>query len=159
MHLEVLRDDAAFKVRAAALIVRDGRVLLNGLSSVDVWMLPGGTGEFGESSEQTLVRELREELGVEATVGRLLWVVEHFFDAAARRWHQLLWVHEVALPADCDLVRRDAWVSPTADGEERFRWADRSDLRALRVIPGFLPDAIGDVPREPRHLVHRDGVR
>ena len=156
MHLELLQGDAAFKVRAAALIVRDGRVLLNGLSSVDVWMLPGGTGEFGESSEEILVRELREELGVEAAVGRLLWVVEHFFDTGPRRWHQLLWIYEAALPADCDLVRRDAWVSPTADGEERFRWAGRADLRALRVIPGFLPGAIGDLPATTRFLVHDD---
>ena len=54
------------------ILVRDGRVLL-GLRSADaawlagVWDIFGGHLEPGESAEQALVRELREELGVDAT--------------------------------------------------------------------------------------------
>lgn len=156
MHLQVLNDDAAFKVRAAALIVRDGRVLLNHVQSGGAWMLPGGTGEFGESSETTLRRELREELGVETAVGRLLWVVEHFFVGGPRRWHQLLWVHEAALPEDCAIVRKETWESAGSDGVDRFRWTPLSDLHGVRLIPGFLADAIANVPNAPVRVVHRD---
>jgi len=154
MHLEVLDGRSAFKVRSAALIVRDGRVLLNRLRGDDVWMLPGGTGEFGESAEATLRRELREELGVDAAVGRLLWVVEHFFEITGRRWHQLLWIHEATLPTD--VCVDDAWERTAADGAERFFWADASALRSLRVIPGFLPGAVASPPREPVRVVYRD---
>ena len=156
MHLEVLDGASAFKVRAAALIVHDGRVLLNRLRGDDVWMLPGGTGEFGETSEATLARELREELGVDATVGRRLWVVEHFFGLTGRRWHQILTIHEAALPAGCDLVRRDAWEAETGDGEERFRWAGDAELRSLRVLPGFVAGCLRELPATTRFLVHRD---
>lgn len=159
MHLEVVRDASAFKVRAAALIVRDGRVLLNRLRGDETWMLPGGTGEFGETAEETLRRELREELGVECEIGRLLWVVEHFFDLGPRRWHQLLWIHEVALPDDCAVVRAESMDSPHAEGSDHFRWTPFAELRALRLVPGFLADAAADSPREPRHLVHVDAVR
>ncbi len=54
------------------LLVRDGRVLL-GLRSADAawlagaWDVFGGHVEPGESAEQALVRELREELGIDAT--------------------------------------------------------------------------------------------
>lgn len=59
------------------ILVRDGRVLL-GLRSADAswladaWDVFGGHVEPGESAEQTLVRELREELGIDATGWRPL---------------------------------------------------------------------------------------
>src|SRR5262245_57316466 len=158
MHLEVVDAASAFKVRSAALIVRDGRVLLNRLRGDDVWMLPGGTGEFGESAEETLRRELREELGVDASVGRLLWVVEHFFDVTGRRWHQLLWIHEATLPRAAGLDA-ETWERAAADGAEVFRWADAAALRSLRVLPGFLAASLGDLPREPARVVQRDFAR
>ena len=54
-------------------LVRDGRVLLghrrpDKQAYPDVWDLPGGVMEAGESELETLVRELREELGVEVAV-------------------------------------------------------------------------------------------
>jgi 8-oxo-dGTP pyrophosphatase MutT (NUDIX family) len=158
MHLEVRDGSSAFKIRSAALIVRDGRVLLNRLRGDDVWMLPGGTGEFGESAEETLRRELREELGVEASVGRLLWVVEHFFELTGRRWHQVLWIYEASLPGDVGSEDGE-WERASSDGAERFLWADAAALRSLRVVPGFLPGAVADPPHRPVHLTHRDLAR
>lgn len=56
-----------------AALVHDGRVLMVHRSPQrrwypDVWDLPGGHVEAGEDSRAALVRELREELGVEAVV-------------------------------------------------------------------------------------------
>ena len=66
---------------AAAVVWRNGRLLLTqrppggplGLQ----WELPGGKIEAGESPEQALVRELREELGVGATAHEVLDVDTH----------------------------------------------------------------------------------
>jgi 8-oxo-dGTP pyrophosphatase MutT (NUDIX family) len=159
MQLEVADGASWFKVRAGALIVRDGRVLLNRLRGDETWMLPGGTGEFGETVEETLRRELREELGVECRVGRLLWMVEHFFDISPRRWHQLLWIHEATLPDDCAMVRTEAMDTPSPDGLDHFRWTRFDDLRRIRVLPGFLADEVRAPPSAPRHVVRVDGVR
>lgn len=56
-------------VSACALIDRDGRVLLaqrpEGKSMAGLWEFPGGKVTDGETPEEALVRELREELGVE----------------------------------------------------------------------------------------------
>lgn len=60
-------------ISTAAIIHREGQVLV-GLRSAggDVgnrWEFPGGKAEPGESSEDALRRELREELGIEAVIG------------------------------------------------------------------------------------------
>lgn len=54
----------------AAAIIRDGRVLAAHRSSTPIgWEFPGGKVERGESHQDALVREIREELGVDVAVG------------------------------------------------------------------------------------------
>ncbi len=56
-------------VAACALVDADGRVLLAerpaGKAMAGLWEFPGGKVEAGERPEETLIRELREELGIE----------------------------------------------------------------------------------------------
>ncbi len=55
-------------VAACALVDIDGRVLLaqrpEGKSMAGLWEFPGGKIEHGERPEETLIRELKEELGI-----------------------------------------------------------------------------------------------
>ncbi|HEV7434587.1 MAG TPA: (deoxy)nucleoside triphosphate pyrophosphohydrolase, partial [Pseudorhizobium sp.] len=59
-------------VAACALIDADGRILLaqrpEGKSLAGLWEFPGGKVEPGETPEETLIRELEEELGISTKV-------------------------------------------------------------------------------------------
>lgn len=67
-------------IHVVAGVITDarGRILLNRRTEnrdmAGLWEFPGGKREEGESSEQALVRELREELGIEAEVGD--WIMD-----------------------------------------------------------------------------------
>jgi 8-oxo-dGTP pyrophosphatase MutT (NUDIX family)/GNAT superfamily N-acetyltransferase len=65
---------------ARAVIVDNGQLLLARARGADNTFLPGGHAEPGESLTAAVVREVREELGVECVVGPPAGVVEH-------RWH------------------------------------------------------------------------
>lgn len=59
---------------AAAVVLRDGEVLLIKRRDFEVWALPGGGIEAGESAAQAAVREVREETGIEVRLTRLVGV-------------------------------------------------------------------------------------
>src|SRR5260221_4955041 len=66
---------------SAALIFCDGKLLITQRHAKShlggLWKFPGGKREAGETFEQCLVRELREELGVKVAVGELLESLTH----------------------------------------------------------------------------------
>lgn len=120
-------------VSAVALVDSDGRVLLAqrppGKSLAGLWEFPGGKVEPGETPEAALIRELREELGIDTEESCLapLTFASHSYEDfhllmplfACRRWHGtpearegqvLKWVRANALrdypmpPADIPLI-------------------------------------------------------
>ena len=68
----------------AAVIVRDGAVLATQRGYGDFegwWEFPGGKVDAGETPEQALVREIREEMNASIAVERYLCTAEHDYEA------------------------------------------------------------------------------
>ncbi len=110
----------------AAVVRRDdGSVLVArrrpGSHLAGLWEFPGGTVEDGERPEEALARELREELGVELSVGAPLTFAWHRDES-----------REVLL-----LFYRGAITSGSPHGREgqEVRWVTPSELSALATPP------------------------
>ena len=69
------------------VVLHDGRVLLL-LNERDEWDLPGGRPDAGEDHRMALVREVREETGLEVEVGGL--VDEHLFEVLPLRFVRIV---------------------------------------------------------------------
>ncbi|MGC4951699.1 NUDIX domain-containing protein [Actinomadura citrea] len=66
-------------VRVTGVVIEDDRVLLldQDTDTGRSWSLPGGKVEEAEPLAEALVREMREETGIDVEVGRLLYVCDH----------------------------------------------------------------------------------
>lgn len=115
----------------AAIIRRPGQILLarrqRGDHLAGHWEFPGGKIEGGETPEQCLARELEEEFGVGAAVGRFVASSRHAYDT---REIELL-VYEAELePGEWNL-----------DSHDETRWVATRDLLTYDLAPADIPIA------------------
>jgi len=149
-----------FQMRIAGLAFRDGHVLVHRATHETFWTFPGGRAEMGETSAETLAREMVEELGADVQVGRLLWAVENFFHYEKKHWHELGFYYLMELPESFPFHPSDI-IHRVQDGKNQleFRWvpATRDALKALDIPPYFIADEIENLPTTVKHLVWQDG--
>jgi ADP-ribose pyrophosphatase YjhB (NUDIX family) len=126
---------------ASVAVIRDGRVLLAARANppaAHVFSLPGGVVEAGETLAEAALRELREEVGVEAEILGFLSPVEIIQRDAAGRVER----HFVV----CAHVARWTGGEPQIGAEAlEVRWLAPEDLARLdgdpsfRTTPGLIP--------------------
>jgi 8-oxo-dGTP pyrophosphatase MutT (NUDIX family) len=135
-HVRKLREavgSALLQLPSVTGIVFDARerMLLVHDVDTDLWVAPGGLIEPGERPAEAVVRELREEIGVDVEPVGLLgvfggdgFVVEY---GNGDRTSYVMAVFECAIVAG----------EPAPDREEvhALRWVDRGELGALRLAP------------------------
>src|SRR5215831_2186212 len=92
---------------SAGLVFRDGKLLIT-RRHVDthlggLWEFPGGKREPNESYEQCLVRELREELGIEVVVGGLVESLTHAYPekTVVLNFYRCRWTQNEPRAIDC----------------------------------------------------------
>jgi 8-oxo-dGTP diphosphatase len=118
-------------VVAAALIDADGRVLLAerpaGKSMAGLWEFPGGKVEPGEKPETSLIRELREELGI--TVKEECLAPFAFASHGYEKFHLLMPLY---------LCRRWEGIVQPQEGQ-RIVWVRPLDMANYPVPPADVP--------------------
>jgi ADP-ribose pyrophosphatase YjhB (NUDIX family) len=67
------------RIRVTGVVIEDGRILVlnQDTDSGRSWSLPGGKLEEGETLAEALIREMKEETGLDIEPGRLLYVCDH----------------------------------------------------------------------------------
>jgi 8-oxo-dGTP diphosphatase len=124
---------------AAAVVIEDRRVLLTRRHQHQhlggLWEFPGGKLEKGESPEEALVRECREECGIEVAVHEVLDVTHHRYPER----EVLLLFYRCELcegPVRHLQVADHAWVAPGDLGRYALPPADQRVVERIRRLIG-----------------------
>lgn len=132
----------------------DRCVLAHTTDPDEYWALPGGTIEVLEPSAETLKREMVEELGVEVEIGRLIWIVENFFNIEGSDFHEIAFYYEMRLPTECHLLSSARpFTSQDGETELTFAWHPLGRLEQLHLKPEFLRAGLRRPPSSTQHLL------
>ena len=125
---------AGIETIARGVCVIDGKILLCKARGGKTTYLPGGHIEFGETGRQALVREIREEMGLDSRTGAFLGVVENSFMQHGKPHAEINLVYELSL-AEGDVRAREDWIE--------FEWRPLADLGDL------LPETFRKLGTDP----------
>lgn len=119
---------------AAGLVFREGKLLITQRHTSShlggLWEFPGGKREEGETFEQCLVRELREELGIEVEVGELVENLTHDYPekTVTLKFFRCCWKQNEPQALGCSDLK---WVTA---GELRNYKFPAADARLLEML-------------------------
>lgn len=144
-----------FHLRAGAVVIDRGHLLLHRLEGDAFWALPGGRVNAGEQACDALEREFLEELGLPVQCKELLCVGENFFEYEREPHHEVGLYFSVALPPDAPVNDKSA-THQGVEGNRRleFRWFSLASLRELDFRPAALRDSLSKALL-PTHFVQR----
>ena len=136
--------NTVFGVRATALIVEEGKLLV--VEDEDGFYTIGGAIQVGERTEEAVIREVKEELGVKAQARQLAFVVENHFEQAGVHFHNIEFHYLVDLLEDAPLTMQE---------DERqlpCRWIALNQLHTVPLKPGFLKTVLPEWDGQLRHI-------
>lgn len=125
---------AGIEVIARGIAIREGKVLLCRAKGGSSTYLPGGHIEFGEKGKEALVREIKEEMGLDSTAGDMIGVVENAFIQKGKP-HQ-----EINLVYTFSFEPMIAAMMPTHAMEDwiEFEWCPLDELEKANLLPADM---------------------
>jgi len=152
--------DTTFKTSEGVFNYRVGAIILNGTKALmahdnrrDQYYTVGGRAHFGETSEQTMLREIFEETGIKAELDRLAFVQEGFFNADGTDFHELAF-YWLVKPFD---FKEIDFSSLKCDGDDNeLCWIDLADKKwcdGKEIYPVWLREKALCIPTGITHIV------
>lgn len=127
------------------------------MSLLDLTRRESGTRE---TAEETIRREMLEELATDVQVVSPLWFVENFFDYDGLSYHEIAPYFLIRFPPASMPLTTKAFEPLAGDVHLRFKWfhLSQEELAGLPLLPAFLAKGLTDLPVSLLHIVQRDAV-
>ena len=151
MDITIDVKDYKMNVRSAGVIIHNGKILLHRNVNSGHYALIGGRVEIGESSTDTIKREIKEELGKDIKITGYISTIENFFEIKGSKYHEIMFVHKIEFTNEED--QKIEYTMKNIEGKEylQYEWIDLDIIDEYQL----LPKAMKDVLKENRFPVHK----
>ena len=148
-------EDYICDLRTVAVLVKDGKLLVQRDKDGQEYALPGGHVKIGETLECGLIRETREEMGVEIRCKHLLWSEECFWEWNGRQAHNIAFYYEIELCEGYEIPDHGEFVSQKDNCDVVIGWMPLEKLSEIVIYPEFIREEIYHLDGPMKHFVSR----
>ncbi len=138
--LSIMIDNVKFNYRAGLLIERGNKILVECNPKIDFVTLPGGRVKVLESTIETLIREINEEMNIKLDENefKMNAIIENFFNMDDKKYHELYVLYRMKVSRGDKRFRKDM---KNIDSESSYyKWVDKDKLAEVNLLPVTLRD-------------------
>ena len=154
MDLTIDIKDYKLNIRAACIIKHNNKVLLHKSDDKDHYCLIGGRVEIGENSENTIRREIIEELGKEIDITRYVSTIENFFEFEGSKYHEYMFVYEAEFKNENDKLIEETLKNVEGKEYLKYYWVDLDEIDTVNI----KPKVIKEIFKEEKYPVHKINI-
>ena len=136
------KEDGSFKLRVCGVVQVGDKILIDNCDNAPFWGYPGGHVELGESTREAVVREVKEEIGVDAEIIKNLASIQLFFTREdGKPFHEIGFYYLMK----ANIEPKNLTIEENDKGKLRkhqFRWVTKEELKKLDVRPTELKKVI-----------------
>lgn len=151
MDITVDLSNYKLNVRSCAIIIHDNKILIHKNINSDHYALIGGRVQIGENSEETVKREIFEELGKKIVVEEYIATIENFFEMKGSKYHEILFVYKAEFVEDED--KKIIKTMQNIEGKDylHYEWIKIHEIHKYEI----LPNVIKDILKERKYPIHK----
>lgn len=149
-------DQTVFNFRTCGVISDGERVLLHRRKDDIYWALVGGRVQMLESSDCAIKREIKEELGEDISIVKLLWTVENFFRYEDKHFHEISTIYLVDLGKESWILNQRNSFNGIEGERLIYKWFNFDELNSLDLRPSFLKEKLISLPNSTKHIINKD---
>ena len=149
-------DNSVCDVRTVGVLVQNGKILVQRDRDGNEYALPGGHVRIGETLEDGLVREYKEETGADITCVKMLWSEECFWEWSGKKAHNFAFYYQIALCNGSMIPDTGEFESHKDNCQVVLGWLPIERLPDVTIYPEFLKKEIYHLDRPLQHFVSKD---
>ena len=149
-------EDYICGLRTVGVLIHNNKILVQRDRNGNEYALPGGHIKIGETSEQGLIREFREETGTKISCNRLLWTEECFWKWNGKQAHNIAFYYLIEL-CDGEVIPDYKEVVAHKDNcNVVIGWIPLDKLKDITIYPEFIKEEIFNLSEHPKHFISKE---